>query len=168
MKSFYPLIGLSLAGLLACRQPNNNQQLQNKIDSLEQLVANPYKPGLGEFMSGIQVHHAKLWFAGENQNWALADFEINEIREALEDIRAYCSDRPETKEISMADQPLDSLSKAISDKDLKRFTSSFKFLTLTCNRCHTATQHAFNIITLPTTPPFSNQSFNISGDGSNH
>ncbi|MEO9032256.1 MAG: hypothetical protein ABI285_03380, partial [Ginsengibacter sp.] len=62
---------------------NNNEVLQKQIDSLQTKIANTYKPGFGEFMSEIQVHHEKLWFAGENQNWQLADFEINEIKESL-------------------------------------------------------------------------------------
>ncbi|MEO6833090.1 MAG: hypothetical protein ABI378_11270, partial [Chitinophagaceae bacterium] len=69
-------------GLFACNQQNNQTQgLQNQIDSLNKKLADTYKPGFGEFMSGIQVHHNKLWFAGKNQNWALADFEIHEILE---------------------------------------------------------------------------------------
>ena len=48
-----------------------------------------YTPGLGEFMSGIQVHHEKLWFAGKAGNWQLADFETGEIRETIDDIQKY-------------------------------------------------------------------------------
>src|SRR6201989_3281942 len=45
----------------------------------------PYKPGLGEFMTATQLRHAKLWFAGKNSNWDLAAYEIDEIKEGLED-----------------------------------------------------------------------------------
>src|ERR1700745_243754 len=45
----------------------------------------PYEPGLGEFMTATQLRHAKLWFAGKNNNWALAGYEIDEIKEGLED-----------------------------------------------------------------------------------
>jgi hypothetical protein len=76
-------------------QSSDIQALQRKVDSLQLKIDNAYKPGLGEFMSQIQVHHAKLWFAGKNQNWELADFEIGEIEEALNDIPVFCSDRPE-------------------------------------------------------------------------
>ena len=83
--------------LSACDQKNGDTQvLQNRIDSLENKLADTYKPGFGEFMSNIQVHHNKLWFAGKNENWELADFEINEINENLDDIKKYCKDRPET------------------------------------------------------------------------
>jgi hypothetical protein len=72
----------------ACdQQTDNNKILQNRIDTLEKKLSDTYKPGFGEFMSSIQVHHSKLWFAGQNQNWKLADFEIHEIMEAIENIK---------------------------------------------------------------------------------
>ena len=45
----------------------------------------PYKPGLGEFMTATQLRHAKLWFAGKDNNWDLAAYEIDEIKEGLEE-----------------------------------------------------------------------------------
>src|SRR5258708_38764496 len=45
----------------------------------------PYAPGLGEFMTATQLRHAKLWFAGKQNNWDLAAYEIDEIKEGLED-----------------------------------------------------------------------------------
>ena len=151
-----------LVALFACNQSStNNQILQNRIDTLEKKLADGYKPGFGEFMSGIQIHHAKLWFAGQAQNWKLADFEIHEIEEALADIKDYCTDRPETKEISMIDQPMDSLNNAIQHKDLTSFKTSYILLTNTCNGCHRATSHEFNVITIPQNPPFSNQDFKV-------
>ena len=151
-----------LVTLFACNQSStNNPILQNRIDSLEKKLADSYKPGFGEFMSGIQVHHAKLWFAGQNENWKLADFEIHEIQEALADLKTYCTDRPETKEISMIDQPMDSLTNAIQHKDLTSFKAGYILLTNTCNSCHRATNHEFNVITIPANPPFSNQDFKV-------
>ena len=44
-----------------------------------------YEPGLGEFMVATQLRHAKLWFAGKRNNWDLAAYEIDEIKEGLED-----------------------------------------------------------------------------------
>ncbi|QEC69902.1 hypothetical protein FRZ67_22345 [Panacibacter ginsenosidivorans] len=145
--------------LLACNTQPSNQLLQNRIDSLQTKLANTYKPGFGEFMSGIQIHHAKLWFAGQNQNWQLADFEVHEIQESLDDIKEYCTDRKETNEIGMIDAPIDSLNNAIAQKDLARFKNSYILLTNTCNQCHKATDHGFNVIKMPASPPFSNQEF---------
>jgi hypothetical protein len=44
-----------------------------------------HEPGLGEFMTATQLRHAKLWFAGKQHNWDLAAYEIDEIKEGLED-----------------------------------------------------------------------------------
>ncbi len=39
-----------------------------------------YQPGMGELMTTIQLHHAKLWFAGKNANWALAAYDESLIK----------------------------------------------------------------------------------------
>lgn len=133
--------------------------MQKKIDSLQTEINNSYKPGLGEFMSQIQTHHAKLWFAGKEENWELANFEIGEIQEALEDIPRYCADRPEVKSIDMIIPAMDSLSNAVKVKDENKFRNGFILLTATCNDCHKATNHGFNVIKIPDVPPITNQFF---------
>ncbi len=159
MKLYISLI-ITLAIFAACEQPNNHaQQLEAKIDSLQNNLDKAYKPGFGEFMSSIQTHHAKLWFAGEAENWKLADFEMGEIKEALDGIKQYNADRAEAKSIPMIQPALDSIDNAIQQKDLKLFKSNYIFLTSTCNNCHRATNHEFNIIKVPTQMPFSNQVF---------
>lgn len=144
----------------SCNQSSsNNMALQKKIDSLQSVINNSYKPGLGEFMSQIQIHHAKLWFAGKYGNWELANFEIGEIQEALDDIPKYCSDRPEVKSIEMLLPAMDSLSNAVKEKDEKKFLNGYTLLTATCNDCHKATKHGFNVIKIPEVPPVTNQFF---------
>jgi len=143
----------------ACNQSGNSAQLQLRIDSLEKKIDASYKPGLGEFMSQIQVHHAKLWFAGKNENWKLADFEIHEIMESLGDIQQYAAERPESKKVIMLQPALDSVNYAIEQKDTALFTGSFVLLTATCNRCHAAVEYDFNKVKIPEIPPLSNQVF---------
>ena len=144
----------------ACNQQNHQlQEMQIKMDSLEKQLANTYKPGFGEFMSGIQVHHAKLWFAGQKENWKLADFEIHEIQETLEDIQKFNTERPEMKAMGMIYPALDSVSHAIQQKNQQLFKNSFISLTQTCNNCHKATKHEFNVVIIPTNLPVVNQDF---------
>ena len=157
MKNLLFLTGIFL---FSCNQHSNDSAVLNKkIDSLQTALNNSYKPGLGEFMSQIQIHHAKLWFAGKYENWPLAEFEVGEIQEALDDIPKFCSDRPEVKSIGIIDPAMDSLSAAIKAKDERKFDSSFTLLTATCNDCHKATNHGFNLIKIPEIPPVSNQVF---------
>jgi len=160
MKYFLAFSGFMFTTLIACNQsPAKIETLQKHIDSLEKEVAKSYRPGFGEFMSGIQVHHAKLYYAGLNKNWELADFEIKEIEEAIEGIKQYCQNRPETKSIGMIDAPVDSIASAIQQMNASQFTKGYALLTNTCNSCHQVTNHAFNVIVVPASPPFSNQDF---------
>ena len=139
-----------------CSCNNKTEQLQAKLDSLEQ---NAYKPGFGEFMTYVQIHHDKLWFAGLNQNWPLADFELNEIKEAIAGIQKYEKDRKESQLVIMASIPLDSVGMAIQQKNPDMFKSTFTSLTNTCNNCHKQVNFGFNVVKIPDTPPFSNQDF---------
>jgi hypothetical protein len=159
MKKIFFVLPMLFLG--ACSDNSDKiSELQNRIDSLQLKVDDSYKPGFGEFMSNVQIHHAKLWFAGTNQNWKLAEFEIQEIKESLEDIQKFQSEREETKTLPIIFTPLDSVQSAIDKKDLKSFKQSYYLLTSTCNACHKAVNNEFNKIKIPDSPPFSNQSFN--------
>lgn len=87
-------------------------------------------------MMGIQTHHSKLWFAGQNQNWKLAEFEIREIKEALANILKFQSTRKESQTIGMLTLAIDTVNNAIQQKNLLLFNNSFVLLTNTCNNCH--------------------------------
>jgi hypothetical protein len=159
------LLFLFLLMASSCGSPNQGiRAMQTQIDSLTEKVNSSYKPGLGDFMMSIQVHHAKLWFAGSSENWELADFETKEINESIQDIETYCQDRIEIHYISMIKPPLDSLNDAINKKNINQFKRGFVFLTNTCNDCHRVSKHAFNVIEIPSTPPFSNQSYKPAHD----
>ena len=146
--------------LSACSQQSwDTQKLQAQVDSLNTKLNDTYKPGLGEFMTDIQLHHAKLWFAGINKNWEMADFEMHEIGEALDDIKKYCADRPEVKSIGVIDPALKSINEAIKQKDIQSFKQGFIALTANCNNCHKSNQHGFNAIIIPTASPVVNQDF---------
>lgn len=150
----------SLIVLTACNQATDNSKtLQAQIDSLQNKLDNSYKPGFGEFMSSIQAHHAKLWFAGINSNWKLADFEIHEIQESLEDIQKFNTERTEANAIGMINPAIDSVSNAIYQQNTLLFKSSYVLLTNTCNNCHKATEHEFNVVTIPSRVPVTNQDF---------
>lgn len=154
-------ISISIS-LFACNQQTDNRKvLQNRIDSLESKLADTYKPGLGEFMSGIQAHHSKLWFAGQNKNWKLADFEVHEIMEAIEGIQKFQTERKESQMIGMINPALDSINSAIQQNNSVLFKSSYTLLTNTCNNCHRATGFEFSVVKIPDTQSFDNQDFQI-------
>jgi len=148
--------------LVSCSQTNSKiAKLQNEVDSLKRELSETYKPGFGEFMSSIQSHHAKLWFAGQNENWNLADFEIHEIIEAVDNIKKYETERKESSQIGMITPALDSVNVAIQYRNLTSFRNSYSNLTNTCNLCHQAVNFEFNIVRIPESQFFSNQDFKI-------
>jgi hypothetical protein len=164
-----PVLLFCLCLLTACHPSKpDSTSMQTQIDSLQRALSKVYKPGLGEFMLDIQVHHAKLWFAGKAENWNLSNFELGEIQETIDDIRSYCSDRPEVASIPMIKPALDSLDLAVRSKNISEFNRGFIFLTNTCNNCHQVTKHEFNVIQIPSSPPFSNQLFKIPGHPKEH
>ena len=150
------LIAICFSG---CNHSGDTKALRARIDSLDQKIATSYKPGFGEFMSSIQAHHSKLWFAGVNQNWKLADFEIHEIMEALDDIQQFQKERKESQVIGMLNPALAGMDSAIRQKDLVKFSEGFTILTNTCNDCHKAVDFEFNQVKIPETSPFTNQDF---------
>jgi hypothetical protein len=154
------LILMTTVVLISCSQSNEKvSQMQNRIDSLQKMLTETYKPGFGELMTYVQSHHAKLWFAGQNENWKLADFEIHEIMEAVENVKKYETDRKESKLIPMIAPALDTVNMAIQQKNLLFFRKSYTSLTNTCNLCHRAANFEFNVVKIPETQTFSNQDF---------
>ncbi len=125
----------------------------------------PYVPGLGEIMTLQQMRHMKLWFAGQNDNWPLADYELDELNEGFEDAAKYHAMH---KEVSLPipgliekimTEPLKQLRAAVDAKDRARFDPAFDAVTDGCNACHRAANFGFNVVTRPTINPYSNQVF---------
>src|SRR5262245_38835007 len=122
-----------------------------------------FTPGLGEFMTFTQVRHAKLWLAGNAGNWELADYEIDELKEGLEDVAKYVptyKDMPVGRMIeSTIMKPIAEVEQAIKARDRVKFASAFDKLSQACNSCHQATSRSFIVIQRPTNSAFPNQSF---------
>jgi hypothetical protein len=128
-----------------------------------QPAGTPYEPGLGEFMMATQIRHAKLWFAGKSHNWELAAYEIDEIKEGLEDaarLHATVDGIAVADMIkTILDPRIERLEKAVGAKNNNQFVAAFDELTDGCNACHAGAGKPFIRIQRPSELPFSNQSF---------
>src|ERR1700756_2243028 len=128
-----------------------------------QTAKEPFEPGLGEFMTATQLRHAKLWFAGKNSNWDLAAYEIDEIKEGLEDaakLHPTFDNVPVAEMIkSIIDPRIERLEKAVEAKNSAQFVAAFDELTAGCNSCHAGAGKRFIRIQRPTELPVSNQNF---------
>jgi hypothetical protein len=161
------LIGLAVVFLAGCSPQQNvnyGAALEAKVADLEKTV-DDLKPGLGEIMGVIQQHHAKLYFAGTKANWPLADYELDEIQESLDDAMKFY---PKFKEVpvpltelipTMTKASLGQVRAAIGQKNQKSFVQAFGALSASCSNCHEAANHPFVKIQTPTEAMFSNQKF---------
>ncbi len=122
-----------------------------------------YVPGLEQFMNVILMEHNKLWFAGKARNWALAEYELGEIKEVMGDVQDTV---PVFKNLPLADmldavitKEIVALEKAIAAKNFKQFAAGYDKLNAACNACHQGTENGFVVIKRPTTPAFTNQDY---------
>lgn len=121
---------------------------------------NNYVPGLGDLMGSLQVQHGKLWFAGSQQNWPLAAYTVDAIKEGIADMIVL---RPRYKRESIVEmltlltaKPLQDLEEAVSGKDSALFIEAYESLTEGCNACHSNHDYEFIAIQRPTAPAWTN------------
>ena len=126
-------------------------------------VSKAYVPGLEQFMNMILIEHNKVWFAAKARNWALADYELGEIKEIMGDVQDLV---PTFKNLPLADmldavitKEIAALEKSIEAKDYEKFTTGYDKLTQACNACHQGTENGFVVIKRPTQPAFTNQDY---------
>lgn len=133
----------------------------------QQPATDLYSPGLGEMMSLQQMRHVKLWFAGQAENWELADYELDELGEGFDDIVKFHpthKDSPVAPKDAiprMVNEPLKNLRRAVERKDAAAFAEAYDGLTSACNSCHQATNFGFNAVQRPATNPYPNQQFAV-------
>jgi hypothetical protein len=158
LKFFIVISSALLLG--ACDRSNDKLlQLHAQIDSLKDQLKKSYVPGTGELMTNIQIHHAKLWFAGSNSNWLLAEYQESLIRSGFRKVQQYHGQKPEAKLVAMIEPAMDSVEKAIREKNAGSFKRQFEFMTSSCNNCHQVTDHPYNVILIPTNVPMDNQRY---------
>jgi hypothetical protein len=163
-----PLAFAFLALLAAPVVAQQQQPMTMPGMAMHEVTSNePYHPGLGELMTAfVQPRHTKLGLAGIAQNWVLAAYELNELRETFDDVGKLV---PKHGQLDIppaiaatVDQPMDALDKAIKAKDKAAFTKAYADLTNGCNACHQSGDHPMIVIHAPSVgqTSFPDQNFN--------
>ena len=145
--------------VLADDQKPANSQDQNPLNSQDRFV-----PRLNDMMVATQLRHFKLWYAGIVQNWALANYELSQIRNAIADTERLYANKGGSTMSAMMTPGTDDLEDAIKAKDSARFANAYTRLTAACNSCHEADGFGFIKIREPRlspleTSPFTDESF---------
>lgn len=160
------MASLSTASVVAADKPKESNA-SAEIAALKKEIAglkkSEYHPELGEQMLGIQIRHDRLWFAGEAQNWNLAAFEIQELKEAFDAVveqnREHAIFQPaKLSDIlpAMTNAPIKSLRDAVDHSSKPEFEKAFDSLSAGCTGCHHIAGNDFLVIQRPTTPMLDN------------
>lgn len=118
-------------------------------------------PGLGEYMTTIQLHAGKLWYAVNATNWSLADYELDELKETMEAAKTLNAEKNGVKISNVLDAVLQSqiaqLEEAIKRKGKAEFQKAYDATLSACNGCHGEAGVKFIQIVRPSAPPVTNQ-----------
>ena len=137
----------------------------------ELALAKELAPGLGEYMSTIQLHAGKLWFAAKASNWELAAYELHELEETMEAVKKLNVEKNGVKISGVMDAVLKTqiaqLEESVKAKKHSDFQKSYDETLSACNGCHVESGLRFIQIIRPTAPPVTNQKWQTSTQISN-
>lgn len=170
MKILTALLFLSVIILSFFTFKNNSEDLKNQIELINKKINSESKTSIDSdedfdligSMGKLQYFSNKLYYSLEAKNEELIDFythEIEETMESIEDAQVYDDGVDVSKNMSTYGvKGLENFEKFM-DQNPQDFKNHYKNLINTCNACHTASEHAFIVITEPTIPAVSNQKF---------
>jgi hypothetical protein len=118
-----------------------------------------------ETMGYYQRFSQKLWLAGKNKNWELADFYTHELEEVTERLIEGDVIHDDYNLSNLSEQMLlpkiEKVEEAIRQKDEVLFLDNYKLMISSCNLCHNTTKHNFIRITIPDDSVKWNQDFAV-------
>lgn len=136
------------------------QALQHQVDALK---ANQEPVELGQQMLELQTRHARLWAAGQAENWLLAHFMLAELDETLEAVVAKNGDHAALQPARLAevlpsimDPAVKNLRTAIDAGDKAAFETAYDGLSAACTSCHQAAGNNFLVLQRPRTAVLDN------------
>lgn len=118
-------------------------------------------PDKSHAMTDVAMQFSNCWFAGEHENWPLADFFYSETKSHLAWAVRIIPKRKDNagKEIdlpailqSLENSPLKQLGEAIKQKDKTAFEKAYKFTLDGCYSCHKAADKPYLRPQIPTQP----------------
>lgn len=136
-------------------------KLHAELDSLEVRM-----PGLGEYMTTMQLHMGKLWFAVKSANWELAKYELGELQETMEGAEALHAIKNKVDISSVLQSVRQTqtalIGQSIGKRNVHNFMSAYDQTLAACNGCHRPAGYGFIHIVNPTAPPVTNQQWKMS------
>jgi hypothetical protein len=155
------LLVMILPGGIATAQSGRTEEaelgaLRAEVEALKRLL-----PSQSHAMADVDYHFSNLWFAAKRQNWALAEFYLNETRShlgwtvRLRPVRRLASGqdfdlRPVLQGIEATG--LAEIKASIERRDLGNFEAAYRNTMALCYGCHVAAEKPYLRPHIPETP----------------
>jgi hypothetical protein len=105
--------------------------------------------GFDNAMVETGYRYQELFWAGQDQNWEYADYQLEKIRIAVENGLERRPKRAKSAEYFL-NYALPEMQKSLQKKDSVIFNEGFKALTISCNSCHAMESVPFFKVQVPT------------------
>ncbi len=140
-------------------EPATNAQPPSQEEEIQRLKDRA--PDQAHAMVSVAYHFGNLWFAGEAENWPLAEFYWNETQSHLRWAVRIIPKRKDSagKEVDLApilqaleNSPMKQLRDAIKAKQHADFVAAYHFTLEGCYACHKASEKPYLRLQLPKQP----------------
>ena len=130
--------------------------LAAEVERLKKVV-----PDQAHAMKDVDYHFTNLWFAGEAENWPLADFywkeTLSHIKWAVRIIpvrKDNAGKEVKLEEIlqSIEQSPFMQMGDAVKKQDKEHFEKTYRYLMVGCYACHKASDKPYLVPQLPKQP----------------
>lgn len=117
---------------------------QEKIKTIE----NQFR-GFDNAMVETGYRYQELYWAGQDQNWEYADYQLEKIKTAIENGLQRRPKRAKSAAHFLTNV-LPEMKKSLESKDTAVFNTGFKAMTINCNSCHAMEKVPFFNVQIPT------------------
>ena len=147
------LLGMSALFWGACAGPESTASgeggwLRGTPDEKFDVVARQLR-GFDMAMIETDYRYQHLYWAGEDQNWGAATYQVTKIETTIRNALERRPKRAPTAEAFLKND-LPPIKDAITGRNQALFRQRFTALTTACNACHVAEQVPFFVVRAPT------------------
>ena len=131
------IIILSIS-LIACecetQKSVQGEWIQGSEEEKLQLIEKQFR-GFDMAMVETGYRYQELYWAGQDQNWAYANYQVQKISKTITNGLERRPKRAKSAEYFL-EVALPAMEKALTDNDTASFNTNFEMLTTNCNSCH--------------------------------
>jgi hypothetical protein len=146
------MILLLTLGLFACNQQTEKSDAQGdwiKGTETEQIkIIEKHFRGFDNAMIETGYRYQELYWAGQDENWEYADYQLEKIKIAIENGLERRPKRAKSSEHFLTNV-LPEMKKSLEKKDTAIFNKVFQTLTINCNSCHAMEKVPFFNVRIP-------------------